>query len=81
MTTPLELCGPFGAHTGVLALGPAIEMLTDPLGATAPVEPTTVAIKTSEPPKVGVEELVIVSVGVIAKTDVPLVEVVTATAL
>ena len=56
-------------------------MLTDPLGATAPVEPVTVAVKTSEPPKVGVEELAIVSVGVAGKTVVPLVELVTAAAL
>jgi len=81
VTTPPELCDPFDPHTGEVELGPAIEMLTDPLGATAPVEPVTVAVNTREPPKVGVEELVIVSVGVAGKTDVPLVEAVTATAL
>ena len=56
-------------------------MLNAPVGATAPLLPVTVAVNTSEPPRVGVEVFLIATVGVKTATAVPLVAGVAATAL
>ena len=55
--------------------------LITPAGATAVLTPVTVAVKVTEPPKVGVEVELKVIVGVAAATRVSLVEVTAPTAL
>jgi hypothetical protein len=60
---------------------PEIAKLIEPVGAMAPVEPVTVAVNTSEPPRVGVEEVVIATTGVRGATAVVLAEDVAPTAL
>jgi hypothetical protein len=52
-----------------------------PEGAAAPLEPVTVAVKMTEPPRVGAPEEVSTTVGIIELTVVELVEATTATAL
>ena len=47
---------------------PVMLKLIEPVGASAPVEPVTVAVNTSEPPRVGVEEVVIATTGVTGAT-------------
>ena len=48
--------------------GSEIAKFITPVGASAPVEPVTVAVNTSEPPRVGVEEVVIATTGVTGAT-------------
>ena len=52
-----------------------------PLGAAAPVDPVTVAVKRSEPPKVAVELVLMATVGITLATTVLVDDEVAPTAL
>jgi hypothetical protein len=58
---------------------PEIAKLIDPLGATPPVEPVTVAVKVSDPPKVGLEVEVMATLGLPVETVVAVDEITAAT--
>ena len=60
---------------------PEIAKLITPAGAAALADPVTVAVKVTEPPRVGVEALVRTTVGVAAATVVEVVDATTPTAL
>ena len=60
---------------------PLIAKLITPLGAAAPVAPVTVAVKRSEPPRVGVEVVLMATVGMALATRVLVDEEVAPTAL
>lgn len=79
--TPTEI-GPEVVLQVVAGLAvPEIAKLITPAGAAALALPVTVAVKVTEPPRVGVELLVRTTVGVAAATVVALVEATTPTAL
>ena len=52
----------------VVDTGSEIVKFTAPLGAAAPVVPVTVALKSNEPPRAGVEVLLIATAGVTSAT-------------
>ena len=79
--TPTEI-GPEVVLQVVAGLAlPEIANVITPAGAAAFALPVTVAVKVTEPPRVGVEVLVRTTVGVAAATTVEVVDATTPTAL
>ena len=60
---------------------PVIAKLIRPLGAAAPLDPVTVAVKSREPPRVGVELVLMATVGLTLATTVLVDDEVAPTAL
>jgi len=60
---------------------PVMTKFMTPLGAVAPLDPVTVALKSSEPPRVGVERVLMATIGATAATKVADEEEVAPTAL
>ena len=60
---------------------PVMTKFIAPLGAAAPLAPVTVALKSSEPPRVGVERVLMATVGATVATKVADDEEVAPTAL
>lgn len=60
---------------------PVMAKLITPLGAAAPLDPVSVAVKSSEPPSVGVERVLMARVGVAVAMTVLVDEEVAPTAL
>lgn len=58
-------------------IGSEIAKLIAPVGATAPVVPVTVAVKSSDPPRIGVEVVLIATPGVTGATAIDPAEEVT----
>ena len=66
-------------HVDAGSAVPEMAKLIDPEGATPPLDPVTVPVKINEPPKVGLEIEVMVTLGVPLETAVAVKEVTAAT--
>ena len=68
MTTPVLLAAVVLVQVAVGVGTPLIAKPITPVGATAPVVPVSVAVNTSEPPRVGVELVLMARVGATGET-------------
>ena len=68
MTTPVLLAAVLLVQVAVGVGTPLMAKPITPVGATAPRVPVTVAIKSSEPPRVGVELVLMATVGATGET-------------